>query len=60
MGNVPDDDMMRTFNMGIGFIVVVAPGDQDKTMTALKGAGYGAFPIGHVEKGEGLSVRFVP
>ncbi|MFC1532508.1 phosphoribosylformylglycinamidine cyclo-ligase [Thermodesulfobacteriota bacterium] len=24
-GNVSDDDMLRTFNMGIGFIVVVAP-----------------------------------
>lgn len=59
MGNVPDDDMMRTFNMGIGFVVVVSPGDEGETLAVLKGSGYGAIPIGHVEKAEGRSLRFV-
>ena len=34
-GGVPDDDMLRTFNMGIGLIVSVAPEDSDRVIAAL-------------------------
>jgi phosphoribosylformylglycinamidine cyclo-ligase len=38
-GNVEDREMLRTFNMGIGYMVVVAPQDTDKAleMIALSG-----------------------
>ena len=34
-GNVPDADMRRTFNMGIGLILVVARGDADRLRAQL-------------------------
>ncbi len=58
LGNVPAEDMKRTFNMGIGFAMVVDKGDADKTIALLKKAGYKASCIGTMEKGtEG--VRYV-
>ncbi len=38
-GGVPEDDMLRTFNMGIGLIVVVAAEDSDHVLGALSAAG---------------------
>lgn len=58
LGNVPEGDMKRTFNMGIGFAMVVDKGEADKTIALLKKAGYKAHRIGTMEKGvEG--VRYV-
>jgi phosphoribosylformylglycinamidine cyclo-ligase len=37
-GNVPLDDMRRTFNMGVGLIVVTAPGDAPIVLTQLPDA----------------------
>jgi phosphoribosylformylglycinamidine cyclo-ligase len=50
LGNVPEDDMKRTFNMGIGFAMVVDKGETDKTLTLLKKAGYKSYPIGSMRK----------
>jgi len=50
-GNVPLDDMKRTFNMGIGFIIVVEAGDSQKTLKILRRKGYGAHLIGVTKKG---------
>jgi phosphoribosylformylglycinamidine cyclo-ligase len=53
IGNVPEDDMARTFNMGIGMIVVVRPKDMLKTSNVLKKHKEKFFPIGVVSKGTG-------
>jgi phosphoribosylformylglycinamidine cyclo-ligase len=51
-GGVPDDDMLRTFNMGIGPIPVVASAAADALLQALRAAGeQGAAVIGRVEAG---------
>ncbi|MDA8105104.1 MAG: phosphoribosylformylglycinamidine cyclo-ligase [Nitrospiraceae bacterium] len=50
-GNVPADDMKRTFNMGIGFIVVVSKGESDETIGILKKKGFPAYLIGEIRKG---------
>jgi phosphoribosylformylglycinamidine cyclo-ligase len=51
-GKVPDDDMLRTFNMGIGLIVVCAPQDEAQVLRALAEAGEpGAVRIGEVHAG---------
>jgi len=50
LGNVPDEDMKRTFNMGIGFTMVVDKAEADKTIAFLKKAGYKAYRIGTMEK----------
>jgi phosphoribosylformylglycinamidine cyclo-ligase len=51
VGNVPEQDMRRTFNMGLGFIIVVGAKDDEKALTALKKKGVGAYLIGRVKKG---------
>ena len=38
MGNVPRDDMYRTFNMGIGYVVIVRKKDAEKALKSLNGA----------------------
>ena len=53
-GDVPWDDMLRTFNMGIGLIVVVAPEDADAMAPAL-----GARVIGAIEESDTAAVRYV-
>jgi phosphoribosylformylglycinamidine cyclo-ligase len=58
-GNVPDQDMLRTFNMGIGLIVACEESDADRLLTALAAAGEpGATPIGRVVSGSnGVAYR---
>jgi phosphoribosylformylglycinamidine cyclo-ligase len=54
LGNIPDDDWRRTFNLGIGMILVVAERDlaaAGKLLTLLKEPWY---PIGYVAKGRGV------
>jgi phosphoribosylformylglycinamidine cyclo-ligase len=46
-GRVPMDDMRRTFNMGIGLIVVVAPDHTDQVKAAV-----GGTLIGEIVRGE--------
>jgi len=48
-GAVPQDDMLRTFNMGVGLILVVSAGDADGVIGALRAGGEsGARVIGTV------------
>jgi phosphoribosylformylglycinamidine cyclo-ligase len=54
-GNVPEDDMLRTFNMGIGLIVACDDASADRLVDQL---GSGATRIGRVEPGD-RSVRYV-
>lgn len=48
-GGVPEDDMRRTFNLGVGMALVAARGDVDRIMADLNGAGERAFVIGEVK-----------
>jgi phosphoribosylformylglycinamidine cyclo-ligase len=56
-GNVPEEDMKRTFNMGIGYVMVVPGGAVRDALSLLNGSGYPAFVIGKTEKG-GKGVRY--
>jgi phosphoribosylformylglycinamidine cyclo-ligase len=51
--DVPWDDMYRTFNMGLGLVAVVAPGDEAAALAALAARGLNSFTVGAIEKGEG-------
>jgi phosphoribosylformylglycinamidine cyclo-ligase len=53
-GSVPEDEMYRTFNMGIGMVVVVGPQDLHDVEHSLERRGETAHVIGSVEKGEGV------
>jgi phosphoribosylformylglycinamidine cyclo-ligase len=54
-GGVPDEEMLRTFNMGIGMVVVVAPGDLHDVEHSLERRGEASFVIGRVVAGSGVS-----
>ncbi|MBI4686743.1 MAG: phosphoribosylformylglycinamidine cyclo-ligase [Nitrospirae bacterium] len=58
MGNVSEKEMFRTFNMGIGFVVVVKKTDANNTLKKLKSLGEKPFIIGSIEKGNN-GVRYI-
>ncbi len=51
LGNVPDEDMKKTFNLGIGYVIVVPEEVSDLSLSNLKLYGIDAYHIGFVEKG---------
>lgn len=51
-GNIEEQMMYNTFNMGIGMVVAVKPEDVDKAMEAMKAAGDTPYVIGRIEAGE--------
>ncbi len=54
-GGIRDAEMFRTLNMGIGMVLVVSPGDADRTVALFGKLGQKAWVIGNVEKGSGLN-----
>ena len=52
-GNVSDAEMYRTFNCGIGMVVIVDPAQADAVLSALRAAGESAQLIGEVRRGSG-------
>ena len=56
LGNVPEDEMRRVFNLGVGFCAVVAPDDAERGVESLRTAGCDARRIGTVVEEPG--VRF--
>jgi phosphoribosylformylglycinamidine cyclo-ligase len=57
-GQVPIDDMRRTFNMGVGLIVVSAWSDAGRVLELLTQAGDQPWVIGRIEPGE-KGVRYL-
>lgn len=52
LGNVPFDDMMRTFNMGLGMLLVVPAKKFKKAESVLERAGEKYYTVGRIVKGE--------
>lgn len=52
LGNVPQDEMLRTFNMGLGMLLVVPSKKFKKAQTVLERAGEKPFTVGRIVKGE--------
>lgn len=50
-GNIEADEMLRTFNMGIGLVLVVASEEAGAVMADLSGRGETSYLIGRVAKG---------
>jgi phosphoribosylformylglycinamidine cyclo-ligase len=58
-GGVPDDDMMRTFNMGIGLILVVSRERAEQTVGELAArGGRDARVIGEIVGAEAAAVAY--
>lgn len=51
-GDIEEQMMYNTFNMGIGMVLAVDSADADKTLEALKSAGETGYVIGSVEAGD--------
>ena len=54
LGAVAPDEMLRTFNCGVGMCVVLSPRDLDAAVLLLQARGQQAFPIGRIEAAPGL------
>lgn len=50
-GDIKEEMMYNTFNMGIGMVIAVDKSDVSKTLEALKALGESAYEIGYIEKG---------
>ena len=51
-GNIDEQMMYNTFNMGIGMVLAVDPEDVDAAMKAIRSTGDTPYVIGHIENGE--------
>ncbi len=54
LGNVEEAEMFRTFNMGIGFVLIVHPEEGETVIRKLLENGEEAIVIGEVQPGEGV------
>ena len=52
-GNISDDEMLKTFNCGIGMVMCVAKERVDAVLDVLKDSGESAFVIGDITKADG-------
>lgn len=51
-GQITEEMMYNTFNMGLGMVVAVDPSDADRTMEAVRAAGEQPYVVGRIEAGE--------
>ena len=51
-GDIAEEMMYNTYNMGIGMIVAINPDQVDKTLKAIEKAGETAYVVGRIEAGE--------
>ncbi|MCI9249551.1 MAG: phosphoribosylformylglycinamidine cyclo-ligase [Dorea sp.] len=51
-GDIAEEMMYNTFNMGLGMVIAVDPEDKEKTVAAIEAAGEAAYVVGRIEAGE--------
>lgn len=51
IGNVAETEMYRTFNMGVGIVIVCAPADQERIQVHINSHGETSYVIGRVTTG---------
>ncbi|MGF0019250.1 phosphoribosylformylglycinamidine cyclo-ligase [Sporofaciens sp. SGI.106] len=51
-GDIAEEMMYNTFNMGLGMVLALDPADVDKAMEAIRAVGDVPYVVGHVEAGE--------
>ena len=52
LGSVSEDEMLRTFNMGLGMLLVIPSAKFKKVQSLLERAGEKAFTVGRIVKGD--------
>jgi phosphoribosylformylglycinamidine cyclo-ligase len=51
-GRIEDAEMRRTFNMGLGYLLVVRPGDAARAAEVLSASGERVFDVGEIRAGD--------
>jgi phosphoribosylformylglycinamidine cyclo-ligase len=59
IGNIPDDDYRRSFNLGIGMILAIGKKDVSEAERILRKMGEKCYRIGKVVEAEGSASRVV-
>jgi len=54
-GGVSETEMFRVFNMGIGFVLIVAPDAAEETLSRLRVSGETAYRLGEAVAGAGVT-----
>ncbi|RME67745.1 MAG: phosphoribosylformylglycinamidine cyclo-ligase [Nitrospirae bacterium] len=57
LGNIAEEEMRKTFNLGIGYTIVVSEKEGERVIDILNKTGYPAYRIGYIQKGRG-GVRY--
>src|SRR5438093_1200710 len=60
LGDVPAEEMFRVFNMGIGFVLVVAPEHADAAEDGLRSAGVGCHRLGRATDDATRTIQLRP
>jgi phosphoribosylformylglycinamidine cyclo-ligase len=59
-GNIADSEMLKTFNCGIGMVLVVNSAEASSVIDTLQAAGETAFLVGHIEPTQdAVAVKYV-
>ncbi|MBR2186468.1 MAG: phosphoribosylformylglycinamidine cyclo-ligase, partial [Lachnospiraceae bacterium] len=56
-GNVEEEMMYNTYNMGLGMVIAVSPEDADEAVRAIESAGEKAYIVGETEAAGKKGVR---
>lgn len=56
-GRVDEAEMLRTFNCGLGMVIIVADDELAQALAHLQSSGLGAFEIGRAHRRDGEAVR---
>lgn len=51
-GNIEEEMMYNTFNMGLGMVIAVNKSDVDTVMSAIQSAGEKAYEVGYIKSGD--------
>ena len=57
-GGIEQSEMLKTFNCGIGMVIVVSAKDQQQALSQLKASGEEAFVIGEITPRDGAAVTY--
>ena len=58
LGNITDEEMLRTFNCGVGMVLVVPKEQREAVQAALESAGETVYDLGDIRPRSGAAVTF--